>query len=190
MLSRSLAIALLCGGKSSRFGSDKAMALLQGKPLLQHLCENLSSWPYPLFLATHPERTYDFLNLPYIADEKFFHGPFATLITLFEKTNFEYLVLIACDLAQIQRELLEALFQKNWEAKAYVVQDHQGPQYLFARYSRELLADLKHFRIKGGESFRDFFRNYPTVISYLQTDQEIKNFNTPKEFEEFQCSAI
>jgi molybdenum cofactor guanylyltransferase len=34
--------AILCGGQSSRFGSDKAMALLQGRPLIEHVHAALS----------------------------------------------------------------------------------------------------------------------------------------------------
>ena len=190
MLPPSLAIALLCGGRSSRFGTDKSMALLHGKPLIQHLSESLRSWPFPLLLATHPERTYDFLNLSCISDEAVYQGPLLTLVTLFEKTNFEYFILIACDLVKIQDELMRSLTQENWNAKAYVVHDRQGPQYLFARYSRHLVADLKRYRDEGGKSFKDFFRRDPSVIFHLNTNQEMRNINTQKELEDFRCSAI
>jgi len=35
---------VLAGGKSSRFGSDKALAMLGGKRLLDHAVERLSGW--------------------------------------------------------------------------------------------------------------------------------------------------
>ncbi len=36
--------AILAGGKSSRFGSDKAAALLAGKPLIEHAVAAMSAW--------------------------------------------------------------------------------------------------------------------------------------------------
>ncbi len=35
---------VLAGGKSRRFGSDKALALLDGRPLIAHAVEALSGW--------------------------------------------------------------------------------------------------------------------------------------------------
>ena len=35
--------AILAGGRSSRFGSDKAFALLNGKPLIDHVIAALAA---------------------------------------------------------------------------------------------------------------------------------------------------
>ncbi len=35
--------AVLAGGRSSRFGSDKALALLQGRPLIEHVVDALTA---------------------------------------------------------------------------------------------------------------------------------------------------
>lgn len=35
--------AILAGGKSSRFGSDKALAMLNGRPLIDHVASSLST---------------------------------------------------------------------------------------------------------------------------------------------------
>lgn len=34
--------AILAGGKSSRFGSDKALATLRGRPLIDHVCDAMT----------------------------------------------------------------------------------------------------------------------------------------------------
>jgi molybdopterin-guanine dinucleotide biosynthesis protein A len=34
--------AILAGGRSSRFGSDKALAMIDGRPMLEHVAERLS----------------------------------------------------------------------------------------------------------------------------------------------------
>jgi molybdenum cofactor guanylyltransferase len=45
-MSRQTAIlgVVLAGGQSQRFGSDKGLAMLQGKPLLQHAIDSLAQW--------------------------------------------------------------------------------------------------------------------------------------------------
>lgn len=58
--------AVLAGGRSSRFGSDKALAELRGKPLLTHAAEALArqcgrvivcgrDWPGLISIADRPE---------------------------------------------------------------------------------------------------------------------------------------
>ncbi|MFC6666290.1 NTP transferase domain-containing protein [Deinococcus radiopugnans] len=38
-------------GRSSRFGSDKALALLDGQPLLRHVADSLQACPTRLLIA-------------------------------------------------------------------------------------------------------------------------------------------
>ena len=50
--------AILAGGKSSRFGSDKALALHHGQPLITHVIDALTPQSHALVITgrTHPDQ--------------------------------------------------------------------------------------------------------------------------------------
>lgn len=190
MLSGPLGIGLLCGGRSSRFGSNKALAGLEGVPLIQKIVEQLMPLSYPIFLIAHPSETYPFLKLPVVLDSRPFRGPLAALVNAFEKTAYEKILLVACDIPSLNLKLMRELLRKGHPSDACAVRDEAGAQYLLARYSRRLLHSLKDFTRRGGNSFKDYFSNHPESIVFLDSEERVFNLNTRKEWEEFQCSLI
>ncbi|MBO1767221.1 NTP transferase domain-containing protein [Allobranchiibius sp. GilTou38] len=67
---------VLCGGRSSRFGSDKTRAPLDGRPLLDHLLDALPGiWP---IVAVGPRRTTT-RDITWVREEPAFAGPLAAL---------------------------------------------------------------------------------------------------------------
>ena len=58
-----LAIAILIGGKSTRFGSDKGLYNFLGKPLITHQLETLNQGNYDIFLvASSKEQVQNYAN--------------------------------------------------------------------------------------------------------------------------------
>lgn len=54
--SKYLAVTILVGGKSTRFGSDKGLFQVFGKPLIVHQLEMLAQIDYDIFLAAHSKQ--------------------------------------------------------------------------------------------------------------------------------------
>lgn len=181
----SLIAALLCGGKSSRFGSNKALAPVGNTTMIECIARAVKAVVPDLVLVTSTPDEYTFLNLPCITDLKPHAGPLQALLTVFEKIPCEEVLLVACDMPTLDRELIEKLLQHAPETNACVVRDKQRAQYLLARYSRRLLDPLREFADNGGDSFKDFFELHPEHISYLESEKEIPNMNTPGELENF-----
>lgn len=67
---------VLCGGRSSRFGSDKTRTPLDGRPLLDHVLDSLpADWP---IVAVGPRRT-TARTVTWVREEPAFAGPLAAL---------------------------------------------------------------------------------------------------------------
>ncbi len=181
----SLALGLLCGGKSSRFGSNKALADIDGAPLIQAVAEQLKSLKLPLWLLSHTPEPYPFLQLPYLLDATPGAGPLAALSSAFEQTSYEYFLLVACDMPKLDLQLLQELILQKKKAPALVPKDSQGPQFLSALYSRSLLNPLTQFVRQGGRSFKKFFELYPDSVAFIETGTKLYNVNTKQEFEEY-----
>lgn len=190
MLPSSLTIAILCGGKSSRFGSNKALALVDDLPMIEWIVKQVRKITPNLILVTNTPNEYAFLNLPCVTDANPYAGPLAALLTIFEKTHYQQVVLLACDMPHLDPELIQALSRHASGADACVIQDDAGPQYLFARYSRRLLEPLSEFVGQGGKSFKDFFKLNPSCLSLIYSNKKILNVNTLRDMKEFQCCVI
>lgn len=184
------ALVLLCGGKSSRFGSNKALVKVGGVPLIEQIVKQLKEIDLSLVLVTNTPEDYAFLNLPCLRDSKPYSGPLAALLTVFEKTSYDQVLLVACDMPRLENKLIQALLQQAPELDACVMRDAVGPQYLLGRYSRRLQQTLSDFVQQGGKSFKEFFQLHPAHLSFMDSEKEIPNVNTLQEWEDFKCSSI
>jgi molybdopterin-guanine dinucleotide biosynthesis protein A len=48
-----VSIAVLAGGKSRRMGQNKSFILLNGKPMIDHILDQLASLELPIFIVTN-----------------------------------------------------------------------------------------------------------------------------------------
>ncbi|WP_245872985.1 molybdenum cofactor guanylyltransferase [Deinococcus planocerae] len=69
--------AVTAGGRSSRFGSDKALARLEGRPLLEHVAASLAGCPLRLLVA--PPGRYALPGWLPVPDTRPGEGPLAAL---------------------------------------------------------------------------------------------------------------
>ena len=106
--------AILCGGKSSRLGTDKAHAELGGKALLSHVIERLEPQVEDLLLSIgqdHPGLTsFQYRKVPDVVPSH--RGPLiglcSALRSLVESQN-EWLALCPCDAPFLPSDLVEQL---------------------------------------------------------------------------------
>lgn len=132
--SKFLAIAILVGGKSSRFGSDKGLFEISGKPLISYQLETLSDLNYNIFLiANSIKQVQDYMNkidfkllTGFIIDEKdkTSHGtvytPMIGLYSAFKelkKLNYKKVLALSCDIPLIKKEVIIYLIEqcKNYD---------------------------------------------------------------------------
>ena len=100
---------ILAGGESRRFGSNKALALLHGKPLVQHVTETVSSVFNDCLLVTNSPEQYDFLNIPMIKDRYQDKGPLAGIHAALRHTGKAWVFVIGCDMPAVTPDLISFL---------------------------------------------------------------------------------
>ena len=130
-----LAILILMGGKSTRFGIEKPIIELLGKPLILHQIETLSKINKDIYLVAHSEeQIYKYrkqINFPkeinFIIDDRelFTHqnlfrpmlGVYSGLKEL-KELGFEKVFLLSCDMPLIKQEVIELLMNesKNYDS--------------------------------------------------------------------------
>ena len=113
-----LAILILIGGKSTRFGTEKAIIELYGKPLILHQLEILSKFDQDIYLVAHSEeqifnyrKQIDFPKaINFIVDDReIFEHPkiYKPILGIYSgfkelsKLGFEKAFLLSCDMPLI-----------------------------------------------------------------------------------------
>ena len=100
MADRTLGV-ILAGGRSSRFGADKALALLGGRPMASHVAERLAPQVDAVALNANGGAVYETLHLAVFGDgTDAREGPLAGIIASLayaRENGFDSLVTVPCD---------------------------------------------------------------------------------------------
>lgn len=125
----SLAIVILIGGRSARFGTEKAIINLFGKPLILHQIETLYELNKKIFIVAHSEeqiykyrKEIDFpKDIIFIEDDREFFSysnifkPMIGIYSGFKELynlNYEKGFLLSCDMPLIKPEVIKLLIKE------------------------------------------------------------------------------
>ncbi|MCC6581727.1 MAG: molybdenum cofactor guanylyltransferase [Phycisphaeraceae bacterium] len=131
-------VYILAGGRSSRFGSDKARASIRGGTLLKHVADMLSPVACDLtVIADHADKYRD-LGFRTIADIRPGLGPLAGLHAALADLpqDHRWLLLGSCDMFVVRRHWLEHLLANaddQRDAAAFRAQRWQPMPAMYAR---------------------------------------------------------
>lgn len=102
---------VLAGGRSTRFGSDKAQATWRGRPLLDHVLDRLPAPRAGTVLVLRAEQDHDARPGVIVVhdDPAAPDGPLRGVIAGLEACSGAWAWVVACDQPLIQPSLLEAL---------------------------------------------------------------------------------
>jgi len=131
---------ILAGGKSSRFGSDKALFEFNGKKLVEYSIEILTPLCGNLLLSTNQPEKFVFTELENITDIYPNCGPVGGIHSCLLKSNTEHNLVIGCDLPWLETSLFHFLLQKSFGYQV-VMPSHNGFRETMASYFHKSCAD-------------------------------------------------
>jgi len=106
---------ILAGGFSSRFGQDKGLLQLGGKPLIKHVLESMQRIVGERIIVTSlgaQAETYAKIagsGCRVLVDSTELHGPLPGALTGFEAASGEYSLLLPCDTPFVSPDVLSLL---------------------------------------------------------------------------------
>ena len=184
-----LAAHILAGGRATRMqGQDKALLILNGKPLLEHVLQRLRSQVTTICISVNREPTqYETYGLPLIADNlEGFLGPLAGIHAAMLSCDREWLLTVPVDCPFIPEDLLERLSQAANTTKRplAVVHDGKGLQPAFSLVHQSLSKKLQEYLLQGGRKTGEWLRQQePALADYSDNPNAFMNINTPEELE-------
>lgn len=108
---------VLAGGLSNRFGHDKGLLQLAGKPLILHVLDKISTIVDEVLIivgSARQAKAYAILNLnaKIVIDKYEIQSPLVGAITGFENANGEYSLLLPCDTPFVSSRIASLLLEK------------------------------------------------------------------------------
>ena len=154
--------AILVGGKSRRFGSNKALSKLGGRPLVEHVVESLRPVCDPIILIAKEKAPFLPLDLPVVPDAYDTPGPIAGLATALKMNRSERVVAASCDLPFIRPDLVRFLLSLSDGYDAVVPYYPDRYQPLCAVYGPECLPVLLEIMESGKPTLQRLVRRLKT----------------------------
>jgi len=143
---------ILAGGQSSRFGSNKALALWRGKFLIQHVRDTLAAVFNDCLLVTNSPEQYGFLNMPTIRDRYQNMGPLAGIHAALSHTSKAWIFVVGCDMPLVTPDLITFLCGfANEECEAVIPWLQTGAEPLCSLYHKSALDKIEQY-LKGGKT--------------------------------------
>ena len=139
----------MAGGGSTRFGEDKACAILGGKPMLTRICDMLSAVASPVYVVAPLER-YGFATQSVIQDRWPGEGPLGGIITALHNTqerlsSTSWNLIVSCDMPFLTSDWLNYLcdFALKSGVKAVVPASAHGREPLCACWQTSGLQQIQ-----------------------------------------------
>lgn len=177
---------VLSGGKSSRMGSEKGLVNYKGRPLIEYPLAALKSYCSELLISANSD-AYVTYGVPLIKDRYQGLGPMAGLYEGILHSKNHWLIVLSCDLPNVNGAAIECLLSNVSEAyDAVVAQQNGRKQPLFACYNTRISEQLKqHLEDQKLRmmNFLDQLRvSYVSFDTAFRTDLLV-NINAPEDLE-------
>lgn len=112
---KDLSVLILSGGKSKRFGKNKAFFKINGKHMIQHVFERVSKFTNEIVISCKDEcdkLSKMFPNSKIVKDVVNETGPLVGLVSSLPHISSTYVAVITCDSPKINHLLIRALLDR------------------------------------------------------------------------------
>lgn len=162
-----LPLYILAGGRSSRFGTDKARALVNGKALIRQVADVLASRASSTTVVADQKDKYLDLGLPTIADRHPGCGPLGGIHTAVEHrraTAEGWLLVASCDLYAPRVEWVDLLRAAATNGDQAVLFQGERVEPLFGVYHTSLAAPLADALARAETAVWRFVQGIPARL--------------------------
>jgi len=179
---------VMAGGRSSRMGTDKSLLPVNGRPIIESICEQLRGHFDRILISADEQEKLTFLGFEVVPDEIVGQGPLMGIASALEASNSELNLVVACDIPNIDMGRVQEMLAEADRIGADVVIPTTGKgkfEPLFAVYRRSVLEAAKKVLAAGGRKISDIFDLCKVKYIDLGDADWLVNLNTRAEYEEF-----
>lgn len=148
---------ILAGGKSTRYGRNKAFACIDGVPLIERVIQVMGSVFDGLLLITNAPEEYTHLHLPMVGDLIQGLGPLGGIYTGLKSISGKGGFFVACDLPFLSASLIRRIVEMQGDSDAVVPRLGRMVEPLHALYAKTCLGAVEELIHSGNYQILQFF---------------------------------
>lgn len=177
---------VLAGGKSSRFGEDKALARMDGLTMIERAFNLLNSLGLDPVVITNETRNYSFLKCRIELDLIPGKGPMGGLYTACRLFKYLPLVVLTCDMPVLTATAVKYLMENHKKDNVVTIYSRNGTyQQPFPGVYEPALCDtvIKKFIEQERLSMHDLFKAIGkiSVLEFPFDDEMLLNINEKRD---------
>jgi molybdopterin-guanine dinucleotide biosynthesis protein A len=189
---KSLTGLVLCGGKSSRMGTDKGLLKISSKTWAQHTFDKLSQVCKTVYISINPAQLPFYMEVfkpvSLLTDSVSVQGPLTGLLSFHHLFPEENVLLLACDMPYLTVDTLRLLSDKfyyddtNHNFYAFHASGFLEP--LCGIYTALGLSKVyQDYQSHNLTSFglKELFKNYPSLTIPHPNSEDFQNCNSPED---------
>ena len=160
---------ILAGGKSTRFGSDKALATIKERPLIGRVKNVLGSIFNNLLIVANRQDEYAFLELDIFPDIIPALGPMGGIYTGLQSMKDEWGFFAACDMPYIRPKLVRRMFELHPGFDVVAPRIGRMIEPLHAFYHKRCIESIEDVISSGHRQVILFYKK--VRVRYLDEDE-------------------
>lgn len=176
-------VYILAGGRNSRFGADKARALVNGKPLICLIAQAVFQHAQKVCVIADTPNKYADLGFRTVVDVHPGQGPLGGLETaLLDCSKSSWLLMLSCDLIQIRPDWVQTLLRLRADDQVCVAFRPGGLwQPLLALYHTDVLPIVQRRLSEGHLRMQDLLNQVHALEAPLPENwPSVLQANTPE----------
>ena len=177
---------VLCGGESKRMGTDKGLLQLNERTWSEHIVQKLEEQNLPVVVSINEKQQEAYSKIfkkeELIVDQLPMHGPLNGLLTVHQQYPQKDILLIACDLIDMDKSILQELIHSYEQNRAdyFSYEEDNFFQPLCAIYTATAIHSLLQ-RLTSGSlanySFQYILNNGKTYRLHSSYNKAFANCN-------------
>ncbi len=182
---------LLAGGKSSRFGSNKALTKLAGRTMIEHPAKILTELFKNRLLITNTTAEYAFLGWPMTGDIYPDAGPLAGIHAALRSVTSPLIFVAGCDMPFLDKTLITYLCSLVEGYDVVVPRTAKGLEPLHAVYRRSIIGVIEKNLDRGNRKIHQVFSKLKVrevseseLLTVAGDLNSFRNINTPEDLPE------
>jgi molybdopterin-guanine dinucleotide biosynthesis protein A len=185
---------ILAGGKSRRFGADKAFAKLGGKSLIDYTIKKLEPKFTEILVITNNPKKSSNNNIFFIKDTITGQlGPLVGILSAMEwvknyDKNYQWIISFPCDTPFFEEKIIDKVinFQKSSNKKLFFLKSGNKRHNIFGLWSIDLMEQLRNDINQGARKVENWANKIGTEIIEInsESDNNFLNINTKLDLEE------
>jgi molybdopterin-guanine dinucleotide biosynthesis protein A len=165
---------ILAGGKSTRYGTNKAFVRVEGVPLIERVIEVMGSVFENLLLITNTPEEYAHLRLPMVEDVIKGRGPLGGIYTGLRSISTKAGFFVACDMPFLNPSLIRRVVEMQGDSDAVVPRVGKWVEPLLSLYAKTCLVAIEELIDSGNIQILRFFQK--VHVRYVQ-EEVLRSFD-------------